>query len=129
MPTEADPIVGQWYEHRDKGQKLVVTEIDEHDGTIGVQYFDGTLDEIPEEDWHELDVEPIEAPENWSGPLDFDTPEDLSTDVTDTTPDDWEEPARELRPRKEAWEEPPEPDTPDTDDWGERPGPEEPLEE
>ena len=46
MPTESDPIVGNWYEHTDKGQKFEVVSLDEDNGAISIQYFDGDLDEI-----------------------------------------------------------------------------------
>ena len=68
MPTEADPILGTWYQHLDKGQKFCVVALNEDDGLIEMQHFDGDLEEIDSDTWYQLDLEPIEEPENWSGP-------------------------------------------------------------
>ena len=32
MPTEADPILGNWYRHLDKGQKFWVVALNEDEG-------------------------------------------------------------------------------------------------
>ena len=62
MTTEADPIVGNWYQHLDKGQKFEVVAFDKDEGWVEIQYFDGDVDEIDLDAWYELDIEPIEAP-------------------------------------------------------------------
>ena len=101
MTTEFDPIVDNWYYHLGKGQRFRVVAMDEESQTVEVQYFDGTLDEHELEIWYQLDIEPCEAPENWSGPQDIDNVDDLGTEITDTSPSDWDEPLNEFEPQPE----------------------------
>ena len=101
MTTEFDPIIGNWYCHLDKGQRFLVVAIDEKTETVGVQNFDGNLDEYEMENWYQLKIEPCEAPENWSGPLDVGNVEDLGTNITDTKDSDWDEPLDVFEPRSE----------------------------
>lgn len=98
MPNELDPLVDQWYAHHDKGQRFVVTAIDEDADTVEVQHFDGDIEEFSLDEWRELDIEISEAPENWAGALDIDEQDDLGTEITDTSREDWSEPAEEIRP-------------------------------
>jgi hypothetical protein len=98
MRHELDPIVDQWYTHRDKGQRFVVTAVDENENTVEIQHFDGDIEEFSLEDWYDLDIELSEEPENWSGALDIAETDDLGTEVTDTTEDDWKEPLEEIHP-------------------------------
>ncbi len=98
MQHELDPIVDQWYMHRDKGQRFVVTAVDENENTVEIQHFDGDIEEFSLDDWYDLDIELSEEPENWSGALDIAETDDLGTEVTDTTEDDWMEPMEEIHP-------------------------------
>ena len=92
---EMDPIIGNWYQHLDKGQEFQVVAIDDELGTIEIQYFDGAIDEIDRGEWAQLLIELIEQPEDISGPIDVVEPDDLGgTNVTDTAPEDWSEPLR-----------------------------------
>ncbi len=72
------PTIGNWY--RIKGsESFEVVALDEDDGTIELQYFDGTVEEMDLEDWqaeHEVGaLEEIEAPEDWTGSVDVDPEE------------------------------------------------------
>jgi len=109
MSNEIDPIVDNWYQHLDKGQRFYVVAVNDDDGTIEVQYFDGTVEEIDLDAWPTLDIEPAEEPENWSGSVDVAEPDDLGEDVTDTSQGDWEAPLEELKTGALQTE----------DDWGE----------
>lgn len=123
MTTEADPVLRNWYQHLDKGQKFCVVALNEDEGSVEIQYFDGDVEEIGLDGWYELDIEPIEAPENWTGPVDVAEADDLGTQITDTTTDDWAAPQQEIKSeepgtgREEA-----------DDDWGEGRPREEPWE-
>lgn len=64
MPTDQEPIVNQWYRHLDKGRQFQVTAIDDEEDTVEIQYFDGDVEEIDLDSWYELDIEPIEPPED-----------------------------------------------------------------
>ncbi|QJD29237.1 DUF6763 family protein [Methylococcus geothermalis] len=111
MNSEADPIVGNWYRHLDKGQSFTVVAIDDDARTVEIQHFDGDLEEIDLDTWYLLPIELIEEPENWSGPMDVAELDDLGgTEITDTLPEDWSEPLEEVvkqeeRPLEEMSEE------------------------
>lgn len=88
MPTDADPIEGNWY------QRLVE-----------IQHFDGDLEEIDFDAWYAMEIEPIEAPEDWTGPMNEVEPDDLGYTETGMKAEDWKEPLgpgvhpRGVRPR------------------------------
>jgi len=67
------PEVGDWYRTR-SGDTLEVVAVDDDDGTLEVQYFDGTVEEFEVDDWEAQrangDIEDAEAPEDWSGSVD-----------------------------------------------------------
>jgi hypothetical protein len=126
MSTEADPILENWYQHLDKGQKFRVVALSEDDGAVEIQYFDGDVEEIELEGWYELDVEPIEPPENWTGPVDIAEVDDLGTAITDTTVDDWSAPLQEVKTGGAATGQEGAEET--EDDWGEGRPKEEPWE-
>ena len=98
MRHELDPVVDQWYMHRDKGQRFVVIAVDENENMIEIQHFDGDIEEFSLDEWYDLNIELCEEPENWSGALDIGETDDLGTEVTDTTEDDWMEPLEEIHP-------------------------------
>jgi hypothetical protein len=95
MAIEEPPIVSQWYRHRDKGYEFQVLSIDEDEATLEVQHFDGDVEELDLDGWYELDIEPIEAPEDWTGPMDDVERDDLGYTETDMDQEDWESPLRE----------------------------------
>ncbi len=69
----AQPEVGRWY-RTSSGATFEVVAIDEDDGTVEVQYFDGTVEEQDLEDWEAQrannEIEEAEAPEDWTGSVD-----------------------------------------------------------
>lgn len=65
------PIIGQWF-RRPGGTLFEVVAIDDDDQTVEIQQFDGTIDEIEIENWPELLLTEISAPEDWSGSVDMD---------------------------------------------------------
>jgi hypothetical protein len=75
----AQPDIGGWYRVRG-GELLEVVAIDEDDGTIEVQYFDGTVEELDLADWEAQrttgEIEDAEPPEDWSGSVDVEGDED-----------------------------------------------------
>jgi hypothetical protein len=128
MKNEADPIVGNWYEHLDKGQAFQVVAVDADARLVEMQHFDGDVEEVDFATWYRLPVELIEEPENWSGPLDVGELDDLTgTEISDTPPEDWDEPLEEIvkpqdRPIAASSEE-------EGDDWDEGYPSEEPIEQ
>jgi hypothetical protein len=73
------PTIGNWYRITGSDSFEVVA-FDEDDGTIEIQYFDGTVEEMDLEDWqaeHETGaLVEVEPPEDWTGSVDVDPEED-----------------------------------------------------
>jgi hypothetical protein len=78
----APPEIGSWY-RVSGGESFEVVALDEDDGTIEVQYFDGTVEEMDLEDWGVRhcagEIEEAEAPDDWSGSVDVDSEDDAPT--------------------------------------------------
>lgn len=70
MGTHYQPVVGDWYETA-TGEAFEVVALDPDEGTLEIQYFDGAIEELELETWLELDLIPIEPPEDYSGSLDI----------------------------------------------------------
>lgn len=70
MATEF-PAIGHWY-RRPNGKLFEIVAIDEVDGTLEIQHFDGTIGEIDLEVWPDLILEEVDPPEDVSGSLDMD---------------------------------------------------------
>lgn len=86
----ASPVIGYWY-RRSNGALFEVVAVDEQDGTVELQYFDGTIDEVDLETWTGMLVERIRAPEDWSGSVDMD-PENFDRDDSGELPVGWHDP-------------------------------------
>lgn len=76
------PSIGEWYRHA-SGELFEVVAYDEDDGTIEIQYFDGTVEEMDTEDWEaqwaDRALEAAEAPEDWTGSVDVEPTDDFAT--------------------------------------------------
>lgn len=125
MANDIEPIEGNWYVHLDKGQRFEVVAVDEEGGLVEIQHFDGDIEELSLDEWEEMPIELSEEPPNWSGPIDVEEVDDLGTEITDTSKEDWSEPLGEFpeadpdQPKREEEE--------IADDWGEGAPVEEPL--
>jgi len=75
--SDVDPIIGNWYRNQETGNDFEVVALDEDAQTIEIQYFDGELEELDLDAWYELLIDPIETPEDWSGPFDEMEADDL----------------------------------------------------
>ena len=69
------PAIGNWFRRPD-GNIFEVVAVDEEDGTVEIQQFDGTIGEVEIENWPQMLLIEISAPEDWSGSVDMD-PEDF----------------------------------------------------
>jgi hypothetical protein len=65
----ANPEIGAWYQTLE-GDYLEVVAHDPEEGTIEVQFYDGTVEEYDDDSWKELELRTAEPPEDWSGSLD-----------------------------------------------------------
>lgn len=74
------PDIGNWYRIAGGGALFEVVAVDEDDGTIEIQYFDGTVEEMDVEDWkmqwEDGALETAEAPEDWTGSVDVEPEEE-----------------------------------------------------
>lgn len=71
MTNELEPIVGGWYRYTGGEQtSFQIIDIDAKEGIIEIQHFDGDLEALDLETWPEFDIEAIEPPEDWTGPID-----------------------------------------------------------
>ncbi len=68
------------------------------------------------DDWYQLDIESIETPEDWTGPVDDIERDDLGYTETDMEKDDWSTPLGETH---ETGARPGEPPEGEEDEWGE----------
>ena len=87
---ETELIIGGWYRWTN-GNLFEVVAIDEQAKTIELQHFDGTIDEVDEENWPTLIIELVGAPEDWSGSVDMD-PEDFQGEENGEMPLGWHDP-------------------------------------
>ncbi|MCU7881006.1 MAG: hypothetical protein KZQ66_20115 [Candidatus Thiodiazotropha sp. (ex Lucinoma aequizonata)] len=58
--------IGGWFKTIN-GDNLKVVAFNADEGTVKVQFYDGTIEEYDLEDWEALEVKPIAPPEDWSG--------------------------------------------------------------
>jgi hypothetical protein len=74
------PDVGNWYRMINGGDLFEVVAFDSEDGTIEIQYFDGTVEEMDVEDWQSQwedgALETAEPPEDWTGSVDVEPEEE-----------------------------------------------------
>lgn len=116
LPIDVGLQLGQWYAQQEKGQRFRVVAIDETDELVEIQHFDGDVEELEFDTWLQLEVEPIEAPEDWTGPIDDIERDDLGYTETEMDEEDWNAPLREVRQMEEGFGGD---DLEQQDDWGE----------
>ncbi len=82
-----NPHVGDWYAISDGGASNVRFEVvafDGDEGSIELQYFDGTVMEMDLDDWRALardgSLQPADPPEDYSGSVDVEHDEQSSLD-------------------------------------------------
>jgi hypothetical protein len=78
---EYEPVAGKWYRDLEEDESFQVLRVDEDEELVEIQHLDGDIEEIDLDTWSEMDVEPSEEPEGWSG----------SGDDEDDDDDDWDE--------------------------------------
>lgn len=99
MPTDIEPIEGNWYEVIEDGARFFVVTVDEEEGIVELQHADGIPEEITLEAWYEADLAPIPPPDEVEL---FDDSADQDDGAQDweqkekQEDDDWGEPLPEL---------------------------------
>jgi len=84
------PPIGSWF-RRPNGVLFEVVAIDEAEGTVEIQQFDGTIGEMDMENWPQQLLVEISAPDDWSGSVDMD-PEDDAGKKTSDMPNGFHDP-------------------------------------
>lgn len=92
MATELYPVVNSWYRDKETERVFEVVALDEDDGTIEIQYFEGEIEELDIDNWYELSLNSIAAPEDWSGPYDDLVPDDFGDTEDPMHPETWASP-------------------------------------
>ena len=77
MNNEIEPNVGSWYQNLINGQVFQVVSLDEEAALVELQHSDGDIEEISLDEWHTMDLEATDAPDDWNGPIDDLEPDDL----------------------------------------------------
>ena len=80
--TPQYPTIGHWF-RRPGGTLFEVVAVDEDDGTIEIQLFDGTIGEVDIENWPQMLFIEVAAPEDWSGSVDMDPEDYKGTKMSD----------------------------------------------
>ena len=86
MANNFQPQIGYWYKSIN-GDQFEIVATEEQGSMLEIQHFDGAVEEIDIDSWKEMEVRPIEAPEDWSGSLDIER-EDYGVDLELTAPND-----------------------------------------
>lgn len=94
MSIDQLPSIGDWYKD-ESGNTFEIVALDEDEGTIEIQYFDGAVEELDVDAWAELALEAVEPPEDWSGSLDIER-EDYGVDLESSNHLDWGNPLDEF---------------------------------
>lgn len=89
MGREYEPVAGKWYRDLEEDETFQVLSVDPDQELIEIQHLDGDIEEVDLDTWAEMDVEPGEEPEGWSGSGDDeDEDDDWEEDEDD---DDWDD--------------------------------------
>ena len=94
MANTYQPRLGDWYKSIN-GDQFEIVALDEGAATMEVQHFDGAIEEVDFDSWNEMEIVPIEAPEDWSGSMDIGK-EDYGVDLELTAPNDHINPLDEI---------------------------------
>lgn len=94
MSENYEPRIGDWY-RTPGGAAFEVVAVDEDDGTVEIQYFDATVEEMDLDTWRALSLEAIEPPEDWSGAVDIEH-EDSDVDNGSSRHGKWANPLDEI---------------------------------
>lgn len=106
MANELQPTIDQWYARRDAHDLFRVVAVDEEADAIEIQNFEGDIEELDWESWAELEIDPVDPPDNWTGPFDDLEPDDVDDSESAMRPRVLRSlPARPARPPGEAEEE------------------------
>jgi hypothetical protein len=94
MAAYPRPVVGEWYQTSSRDVFEVVA-LDDDEGVIEIQYFDGSIEEVDLAEWYELELRSVQPPEDWAGSMDV-SREDTNEEQTAQKHDEWASPFDQL---------------------------------
>jgi hypothetical protein len=80
--------VGHWYQEASQGFLFEVVAFDEDDQTIEIQHLEGEVEEYDLDSWRELQLQPVEPPEDWRNAYEL-SEEDARDPDAPLHPEDW----------------------------------------
>ena len=89
------PVIGAWYQDATEDEIFEVVAVDEHAGSIEVQYVDGEVSEIDLDTWQQLLLLAAEPPEDWRGSYELSNEDSLSSDDV-YVPENWNDPLMDI---------------------------------
>lgn len=95
MSIPKKPRLDSWYLD-EEGRRFKIVAIDEGDGAIEIQYFDGDVTEVDSDTWYQMDLRQIEEPEDGTGPFDGLEQDTNGNSYRASQPEDWNGPADEM---------------------------------
>lgn len=91
------PKLNAWYQDAQEDQIFEVIAIDDDDGTIEIQYYDGEVAELDFDSWKQMVVIPAQPPEDWRSS--YELSDDDTSDADDVyVPDNWDDPLANIEP-------------------------------
>ena len=94
--SELKPEVGEWYQNLEDDRLFEVIAIDEEDETIEIQYFESDLQGLDFDTWEELDLAIGSPPEDWTGPYDDLSLDDLGDTEENRSSPNWADPLKDV---------------------------------
>ena len=91
MGREFEPVAGKWYRDLEEEESFRVLSVDEDQELVEIEHLDGDIEELDLDTWAELDLEPTEEPEGWSGSGDDDDDDDDQSSDEDDDDEDWDD--------------------------------------
>lgn len=89
------PEIGMWFKNLEYPSTFEVVATDESEGYVEIQHFSGEIEEIDMETWFELDLDPVPAPDDWTGPYEL-SKEDYGYYDDFSRQDDWNNPLTDI---------------------------------
>ncbi|MFL0797932.1 MAG: hypothetical protein K6L73_10640 [Cellvibrionaceae bacterium] len=91
------PAIGNWYQDLTDNQIFEVVAVDEHTGTIDIQYAGGEIAEFDIDSWIQLPLAPAEAPEDFNASYTLAAEDCFDPDMP-MHPEDWSGPLSSIEP-------------------------------
>ncbi len=91
MGREYEPAAGRWFRDLEEDESFLVLSIDEDAEIVEIQHVDGDIEELDLDTWAEMDLEPTEQPEGWTGSTAQDDDLDEEEEWDEDDDDDWDD--------------------------------------